>query len=374
MSWLMSSRKGAEMDCAAGSHVDGVVKVLEAYVKKQQQEAAVLRPTPSTSGSAGVFHSPSPKKMFQHTARTPQLNRTLVGKALLQYQKASLGCKTRPKDVDNARTRRCHAIRFCAYMSKGEGPKQHTLTAGNQKTFMEAAKKEIPKLLKKLQAACTHSQLELVYGYISGYLAIVSGHRPVVFTSMRMIELIDAEYKDDKYVVWVKDHKTQKSFGHATLPMYAEEYRWLRDVADLVHDLFPESDLVFERRDGKPVTKLNQLLRNAWKHAGLSGDITFNMVRSSVSTQAKKHLTAEERSRVATSMCHDVATAEKFYRPVPELADAFQPSWAFQLTTHEYPAHIKVKHWFTLNLMTTTTTHSPSQAHQPCSPLERRQG
>ncbi|CAL8334440.1 unnamed protein product [Lota lota] len=265
---------------------------------------------------------PSPKKMFQHTARTPQLNRTVVGKALLQFQKASLGCKSRPKDVDNARTRRCHAIRFCAYMSKGEVPKQHTLTAGNQKAFLEAAKNEIPKLLKKLQAACTHSHLELVYGYICGYLAIVSGHRPVVFTSMRMLEIIDAEYKDEKYVVWVKDHKTQKSFGHATLPMYAEEYQWLRDVADVVHGLFPESDLVFVRRDGKPVNKLNQLLRNAWKHAGLSGDITFSMVRSSVSTQ--KHLTAEERSRVATSMCHDVATAEKFYCPVPELADAFQ--------------------------------------------------
>ncbi|CAL8234108.1 unnamed protein product [Boreogadus saida] len=56
----------------------------------------------------------------------------------------------------------------------------------------------------------------------------------------------------------------------------------------------------------------------------MKGSINFNMVRSSVSSQAKKHLTQEERTRVACSMCHDIATADRFYCPVPNVTELFQ--------------------------------------------------
>ena len=42
------------------------------------------------------------------------------------------------------------------------------------------------------------------------------------------------------------------------------------------------------------------------------------------SSKAKKHLTQEERTRVASSMCHDVATADRFYCPVPNVTELFQ--------------------------------------------------
>ena len=42
------------------------------------------------------------------------------------------------------------------------------------------------------------------------------------------------------------------------------------------------------------------------------------------SSKAKKHLTQEERTRVASSMCHNVATADRFYCPVPNVTELFQ--------------------------------------------------
>ncbi|CAL8243183.1 unnamed protein product [Lota lota] len=94
---------------------------------------------------------------------------------------------------------------------------------------------------RTLQKVATPSDLDMVYGYIAGYLAIVSGHWQVVFTSMKIKDGLDAEKKGDRFVLW-----------------------------------------------------------------------------------AKKHPSAEDRTRVATSMCHDVATADKFYCPVPDLEDAFE--------------------------------------------------
>ncbi|XP_033472183.2 uncharacterized protein LOC117250203 [Epinephelus lanceolatus] len=85
---------------------------------------------PSASASASVLASPSqstsllasgsPRKKGKHSAGTPQLKQTLIGKILLGFQKASLGSKFRLKDRENARTKRGHAERIATYMAAGE--------------------------------------------------------------------------------------------------------------------------------------------------------------------------------------------------------------------------------------------------------------
>ncbi|CAL8238915.1 unnamed protein product, partial [Lota lota] len=386
--------------------METVMKQMQETMLHMQQYTAAQ----TASSSAAYFASPSPGKKHQHMQRRPQLKRTVVGNALLQFQRASLGYRMAKKDMEKARSRRCHAQRFCAYMSKGEVPKrgmralynvdklrawptvlkkshyrvttikkilsnvraflmhldlfhrgsseitavqigqlqqtikglqsdimkdvlthrqaiqrtksEHMLSPAQQNSFPQKAKRIIPKLLRRLEERATPSDLDLVYGYVTGYLAIVSGHRPVVFTSLRIQEVLGAENQGEKFILWVGEHKTQKSFG--LLALYEEEYGWLKALTRIVNGLHGDSPFLLVRRDGKPITKLNKLLMNAWRDAGMEGMINFNMVRSSVSTQVKKHLSAEEQTRVVTSMCHDVATADRFNCPAPDVTDAFQ--------------------------------------------------
>ncbi|CAL8311183.1 unnamed protein product [Gadus morhua 'NCC'] len=108
------------------------------------------------------------------------------------------------------------------------------------------------------------------------------------------------------------------------MALFEEEYGWLRRLMDISNCLHKDSPYLIHRHDGQQHSKLSRLLLGAWVDAGMKGSINFNMVRSSVSSQAKKHLTQEERTRVASLMCHDVATADQFYCPVPNVTELFQ--------------------------------------------------
>ncbi|CAL8324507.1 unnamed protein product [Lota lota] len=271
------SRDETPVACMGCVQLTKRVEELERFVRDLKESGLINKG--ASSSRPAVFQSPSPRKKYQHTARTPQLKVTAI---------------------------------------------ENPLSAAHQSTFMDKAKIAIPKLLTALRQCSTPSDLEMVYGYISGYLAIVSGHRPVVFTSLKIADVREAERKGDRYVLWVGEHKTQRSFGHAQMPLYKEEIQWLKELAVIVSSLVEDAVWLFVRRDGKAVQKLNRHLTSAWADAGLKGEINFNMVRSSVSTQCKKHLSVEDRTLVATSMCHDVATADKFYCPVADLEDAFK--------------------------------------------------
>ena len=58
-------------------------------------------------------------------------------------------------------------------------------------------------LLDRLEKKATSLDLDLVQGYITGYLAIITGHRPVVFNSLKKKEVLEAEHEGEGYVVWV---------------------------------------------------------------------------------------------------------------------------------------------------------------------------
>ncbi|CAL8238832.1 unnamed protein product [Lota lota] len=292
------SRDETPVPCTSCVQLTKRVEVLERFMRDVKDSGVLGKAHAASSSSPAVFQSPSPRKKFQHTARTPQLKSTAIGNALIQFQRSSLGCKEGAKDKENARTRRGHAQRFTEYMMKQTIKSMQSAILKDVVTHRQAIKRKKSRALKE---SSTPADLDMVYGYIAGYLAIVSGHRPVVFTSLKIKDINEAERKGDRFVLWVGEHKTQRSFGHARLPLYKEEYKWLTVLTLIVSTLCEDAVWLFVRRDGKAVAKLNQYLTSAWRDAGLEGEINFNMVRSSVSTQAKKHLSVEDRTLVATS-------------------------------------------------------------------------
>ncbi|CAL8403592.1 unnamed protein product [Boreogadus saida] len=251
--------------------------------------------------SSATLASPSPGKKFKHTPKSPMLKKIALGNALLMYQRASLGCKTGKKE--NARTLRSHAQRFCTYMQKGAPAKRgmrflfnlkklqewplvlkranyQVTTIKNMmynvkgflkhvKLFHRSTSKitgvqmgQIQQTIKALQSdilrdVLSHRQtikkksrrevknwkcvqygidwekkatsldLGLVQGYLTGYVAILTGHRPVVFNSLKKKE--------------VGEHKTQRSFGHAQVALFEEEYGWLRRLMDISNCLHKDS-------------------------------------------------------------------------------------------------------------------------------------
>ena len=123
----------------------------------------------------------------------------------------------------------------------------------------------------------------------------------------------------------MNEHKTAKTFGHASLVLNAKEFSWLKTLCKGNCCVKGKSSKnIFHTYLGSSITKPVNFLHLAWKDAGLQGAISFNMIRSSVSTQAERHLSETERRKVALSMCHDPSTAEKFYVSLPTKDVAYQ--------------------------------------------------
>ncbi|KAM3619972.1 uncharacterized protein V6R79_016567 [Siganus canaliculatus] len=158
-------------------------------------------------------------------------------------------------------------------------------------------------------------------GYLMGYLTILTGHRSIVLVNMSCENVFQADSWSGgrKYRILVDDHKTVSSFGHAAVCLNRVEYQWLLRLAR--GQCCPDSlelHHVFHTPLGRQITKPCNFLYSAWANAGMKGSITFGPIRSSVSTQAKTHLSEKERKQVAQSMCHDPLTAEKFYVALPD--------------------------------------------------------
>uniref|UniRef100_A0AAV2J926 Uncharacterized protein n=1 Tax=Knipowitschia caucasica TaxID=637954 RepID=A0AAV2J926_KNICA len=116
----------------------------------------------------------------------------------------------------------------------------------------------------------------------------------------------------------VDDHKTM-TFGQASILLDRQEFDWLLLLAigSFCKEECSGANFVFHSSSGAQLKHGSELINRAWSAAGLKGTITFNKVRSSVATQANDHLTEKERRRVARALCHDPATASKFYVALP---------------------------------------------------------
>ncbi|XP_045921449.1 uncharacterized protein LOC123980901 isoform X1 [Micropterus dolomieu] len=196
---------------------------------------------------------------------------------------------------------------------------------------MTAAREKIPKLFERLESSGNqeneHSKL---MGYIMGYLRILTGHRSVVLTNMTKENVVnfDCWNHGEIFQVLVDDHKTMQSFGQAAFNLNEEEFRWLENLVNC--KCCPQgqaSDYVFHTTLGKQIGKAGHFLHLAWVDCGMKGTISFNKIRSSVSTQANQYLSEKERKQVAKAMCHNPSTAERFYVALPEKVTAYETRW-----------------------------------------------
>nr|XP_046238930.1 uncharacterized protein LOC124055955 [Scatophagus argus] len=202
------------------------------------------------------------------------------------------------------------------------------LLGAQEKQFMKTARKKIPALFESL--SCKGGQQDehgKVMGYMMGYLAMLTGHRSVVFTHLTKENVTNFETWNHgkRFQVLVDDHKTVRTFGQAALALNDEEFRWLEHVTNgKCCEQGRDSNYVFHARNGQQIQKPGNFLQMAWTDAGMKGSVTFNMIRSSVSTQANQHLSEKERKTVAKFMCHDPHTAERFYVSLPDKETSYK--------------------------------------------------
>ncbi|KAI4874502.1 hypothetical protein NFI96_000176, partial [Prochilodus magdalenae] len=186
---------------------------------------------------------------------------------------------------------------------------------GDFRCFMHIARYQVPKLIRSIQRKPSITSY-LLQGY-------VSGHHPVVLWNLTKADLQEAETDDQKWtMLWVTKHKTDHCYENAFLALRKKLTGFMHLQRCPEHLDCPYM-LQWKGHQVRQVRGLNTRLRQAWRHAGMSGDITFGIIRVSVTTQAKNHLFQEERSIVCDSMCHDVATADRFYTAMPELQEVF---------------------------------------------------
>ncbi|KAK5622239.1 hypothetical protein CRENBAI_007448, partial [Crenichthys baileyi] len=82
---------------------------------------------------------------------------------------------------------------------------------------------------------------------------------------------------------------------------------------ELRAQLNPKSNLVFIIGSKTPAKNMVKYLQLVWTEMGLPGRPNFIDIRSAVATHAKNFHTPEILSRLSAMMCHDMATADKFY-------------------------------------------------------------
>ncbi|KAG7507767.1 hypothetical protein JOB18_043836 [Solea senegalensis] len=159
--------------------------------------------------------------------------------------------------------------------------------------------------------------LKEFFGLLGGHIIATTGHRKGVVINMTTKEVKAAEKtKQGARIIRVGHHKTQRYFGEAAVPLKPSEYSWLRRYNLLRNKIEggKEASTFFHTTSGGVLLKLSEYFKEAWQGMGLGTAPTFNMLRSSVATYAKRQLDHKTYQKVATFMCHDANTAKRFYQ------------------------------------------------------------
>ncbi|XP_073803601.1 uncharacterized protein isoform X5 [Danio rerio] len=179
------------------------------------------------------------------------------------------------------------------------------------------AGRKIPALLDSLESNPSTRQQWRFYGFLTGYLTSISGHRCGVFQNLTIQEVEEASRSPDEsaYVINITTHKTNRAFGAAQLSLNREEYSWFRRFLALRAGLpgGSKATYFFFTSRASPCRTLNKYFQSAWLSMGLPGKPTFTDVRTAIATHAKNAHSSEDRHKVAQFMCHDTSTSDKFY-------------------------------------------------------------
>ncbi|XP_019211339.1 uncharacterized protein LOC102079580 isoform X3 [Oreochromis niloticus] len=201
--------------------------------------------------------------------------------------------------------------------------------------FIEEAPQKIAAALDDLEKQPQNRTiLKLFFGLLGGYLIAITGHRKGVVINMTTEEVEMAEKtKQGARIIRVKQHKTQRYHGEAAVPLYKNEYTWLQRYNHIREYIEggSEASTFFHSSSGGVLHRLPEFFKAAWEMMNLGIVPTFNMIRSSCSTYAKRQLGRKSYDRVATFMCHDAVTAKRFYQAEDPAEDTLQSR---ALTTH----------------------------------------
>ncbi|KAL7385251.1 hypothetical protein ABVT39_018329 [Epinephelus coioides] len=159
--------------------------------------------------------------------------------------------------------------------------------------------------------------LKEFFGLLGGYIIATTGHRKGVVINMTTKEVKAAEKtKQGARNIRVGQHKSQRYFGEAAVPLKPSESSWLQRYNLLRNRIEggKEAPTSFHTTSGGILLKLSEYFKEAWEGMGLGTAPTFNMLRSSVATYAKRQLGHKTYQKVATFMCHDANTAKRFYQ------------------------------------------------------------
>ena len=182
-----------------------------------------------------------------------------------------------------------------------------------------------------------HAKLfKLLQGYLAGYLAVLTGHRPVVLANLQKDTVREAEMDtQNRAVMWVREgllfrggrsvspffprgkrggsrfehrvrtpppntqptvfllsfqvdqHKTDRAYGNAFLALLPREVDWLKGLMEVSAHFGGEDCPYVFQFNGKQLSKLNTELRAAWHHAGMPGQISFSLIRTTIANQVR---------------------------------------------------------------------------------------
>ncbi|KAM7401468.1 hypothetical protein PAMA_005597 [Pampus argenteus] len=202
------------------------------------------------------------------------------------------------------------------------------LDSEQELSFLYAARRRIPMLMDAIdKGGHQKDEHSTLMGYLMGYLCVISGHRSVVLTNMTKEHVANADQWNNgtRFQVLVDEHKSVRTFGQASLVLNCIEFSWLRWFHDgKCCSRGKDSANIFHTFQGCKLSKPSRFLHLAWSDAGLKGPVSFTLIRSSVATQAERHLSETERRKVARAMCHDPTTAERFYVALPTRETAYE--------------------------------------------------
>nr|XP_043874438.1 uncharacterized protein LOC122764192 [Solea senegalensis] len=171
---------------------------------------------------------------------------------------------------------------------------------------------ELHKDMRKAPARDPRTRYRF-FGYLAAYLLCIYGHRSGVLTKIKVKEVKDA-LGDERagYLVNVMEHKTVRKFGMAQIYLTSEEYGWCTEWLRFRQRAVPTNHYFFSALGRGEAKDLVKYFRKAWKEMGLRGSPTLMDIRSAVATYNFESNDSEVRQHVATFMCRDVRTQERF--------------------------------------------------------------
>ncbi|KAM3585381.1 uncharacterized protein V6R79_016410 [Siganus canaliculatus] len=301
------------------SRVDRIESVLDRLVNAQASTSRAPS-TPSISGTPGKHATPRaqigtaaggiPCKLGLSAQKNEHVTKlenpcNLFQRLVSDYQSHRLGPRTARKDLENARQAASHALRFCLYMGAGISPK---VTSRDLRFLLQTHKlRTWPLYLAQKGYAPTTvknmmNNVILFIKHVECNFRSASKLKVADFQKLQY-EMMTLQSELHKHVV-VHRQKVLKKKTQA-LPGDGDGGQ---EHCHLMGYLMGYLTILTGHRS---IVLVNMTCEHVFQADSWSGGRKCRIL-------AKTHLTEKERKQVAQAMCHDPATAEKFYVALPD--------------------------------------------------------